>query len=67
MYKQIDDCNIKFIDCVALKRFLSKCGIRAKDGRIISIVRRLDMDADAKLSKNEFLEAITPQEASTKQ
>lgn len=66
LYRLVDDCNLKFIDCVAMKRFLSKCGYRCTDNKIISIIRRLDLDADAKLSKYEFMEAITAQEAFTK-
>lgn len=50
-----------------MKRFLHKCGFqKLSETRIIAIIRRLDLDADAKLSKAEFLEAITAQEASTK-
>jgi hypothetical protein len=27
LYHEIDDCNLKFIDSVALKRFIMKCGL----------------------------------------
>jgi hypothetical protein len=27
LYYEIDDCNLKFIDSVALKRFIMKCGL----------------------------------------
>lgn len=62
LYRELDDCNMQFIDFVSMKRFLQKCGIVMSSCRIIAIVRRLDVDADAKLSKSEFMEAITPQE-----
>ena len=60
MYSEVDDCNLKFIDCVALKRFMAKCGLVLNSTKVMTIIRRWDLDADAKLSKHEFLEAITP-------
>jgi Ca2+-binding EF-hand superfamily protein len=60
LYREVDDCNMQFIDFVAMKRFLQKCGIVMSSSRIVAIVRRLDIDADAKLSQSEFMEAIMP-------
>lgn len=51
-----------FVDCVAMKRYLTKCGLKPTDNQIFAIIRRIDIDADAKLSRSEFDEAITPQE-----
>ena len=66
MYQQIDDCNLGFIDFTALKRFLNKCGTVVTNEVLIAIIRRLDLDADARLSIKEFFEGIVPQEAYTK-
>ena len=58
--------GFKFVDTCSLNRFLHKCGIAEKQSRIIAIIRRLDLDADARLSYSEFLEWLKPQEAYTK-
>ncbi len=60
LYKEIDDWNYKYIDCKNLKRFLNKMGIAASDANVIAIIRRFDLDADAKLSLKEFGQGITP-------
>lgn len=62
----IDDCNFGFIDTSNLKRFLVKCCIYASDALLISIIRRMDLDADARLSKREFSDGIIPLENFTK-
>jgi len=69
LYYEVDDCYLKTIDNVSLKRFLTKCclGSIIKDNLIIAIIRRWDLNADAKLSKLEFIEAITPIEPFTRQ
>ena len=65
-YKHIDDCNFGFIDTSNLKRFLVKCCIYASDALLIAIIRRMDLDADARLSKREFFDGIQPLENFTK-
>mmetsp|Transcript_34057 Transcript_34057/g.42037 ORF Transcript_34057/g.42037 Transcript_34057/m.42037 type:complete len:107 (+) Transcript_34057:481-801(+) len=65
-YKNLDDCNFGFIDTSNLKRFLVKCSIYASDALLIAIIRRMDLDADARLSKREFFDGIQPQENFTK-
>ena len=60
MYAYLDDCNLKFIDSAALKRFLKKCGVIANKSLLISIIRRFDMDADSRLGVDEFHEGIMP-------
>ena len=47
---EIDDCNLKFIDTVALRRFIMKCGTVPSAKQVLAIIRRLDLDADARLS-----------------
>ena len=66
LYLNIDDCNFKFIDTSNLKRFLVKCCIYASDTLLIAIIRRMDLDADARLSQKEFFDGVTPLENFTK-
>jgi Ca2+-binding EF-hand superfamily protein len=60
LYKEVDDINYGYIDASNLKRFLIKCGIISNESLLISILRRFDLDADAKLNKKEFKEGIEP-------
>ena len=62
LYKTVDDWNYKYIDQINLKRFLIKCGIIPNDNLLISIIRRMDLDADAKLNLKEFIDAVRPVE-----
>jgi len=39
---------------------LIKCGVFPNEGMLISILRRFDLDADAKLNKKEFIEGVRP-------
>jgi hypothetical protein len=43
-----------------------KCGLIVSDLTVSSLIRRWDLDADNRISKFEFLEGITAQEAHTK-
>ncbi len=60
LFKEIDDINYNYIDLSNLKRFLIKAGSYAKDPLLIAILRRYDLDADAKLTYQEFEEGIKP-------
>ena len=60
LFKAVDDWNYKYIDQVNLKRFLIKCSVLPNDALLISIIRRMDLDADAKLNFQEFLDAVRP-------
>lgn len=60
LFKAIDDWNYKYIDQVNLKRFLIKCSVLPNQNLLISIIRRIDLDADAKLNFREFIDAIRP-------
>ena len=62
LFKTVDDWNYKYIDQINLKRFLIKCGIIPNDNLLISIIRRMDLDADAKLNLKEFIDAVRPVE-----
>lgn len=66
VYHEIDDCNLRFIDACALKRFMQKVGHFPTDKFLIAIIRRLDLDADAKLSQKELFEGILPLEPFTR-
>jgi hypothetical protein len=50
LFKFIDDWNYNYIDQANLKRFLFKAGHAANSNLLISIIRRYDLDADAKLN-----------------
>ena len=66
LYHCIDDCNFNFIDTSNLKRFLVKCAIYPNDALLISIIRRIDLDADARLNLKEFEDGVRPIENFTK-
>jgi Ca2+-binding EF-hand superfamily protein len=66
LFAKIDDCNLKFIDSKALKRFLQKCGAIVTRKLAVAAIRRMDLDSDARLSKPEFLHSITPLEKFTR-
>lgn len=61
-YYSIDDWNYGFIDRRNLKMFLKKHGYLATTQDVVSIIRRMDLDADARLTKQEFIEGIQPEE-----
>ena len=60
LFKDVDDWNYQYIDAKNLKRFLIKTGVFPSDTLLIAILRRFDLDADAKLSKKEFFEGVKP-------
>jgi Ca2+-binding EF-hand superfamily protein len=61
-YLAVDDWNYGFIDRKNLKGFFKKHGYKANMQEVISIIRRLDLDADARLSKSEFIQGLKPEE-----
>ena len=61
LFKCVDDINYNYVDAKNLKRFLIKMGIFPNDNLLIAILRRFDLDADAKLNQTEFNEGIQPQ------
>ena len=65
-FHTIDDWSYGFIDRRNLKSFLRKHGHLGSNEEIMAIIRRLDLDADARLSKQEFIEGITPEEPYSK-
>jgi Ca2+-binding EF-hand superfamily protein len=58
-YKCIDNQNIMYVDLKCFENFfrrLKQKGITDDD--IVSIIRRLDLDSDGKLKKDELLKGI---------
>ena len=49
-----------------MNRFLIKCSVLPNDNLILAIIRRMDLDADAKLNLKEFIDAVRPLENFTK-
>ena len=46
----------------SLRRFLVKCCVYASDELLTAIIRRIDTDADCKLNRSEFENAVQPLE-----
>ena len=65
-YKSIDDWGYGWVDQRNLKSFFRNNKYNATDEECIAIIRRLDLDADGKLTKEEFGEGIKPQEPYSK-
>ena len=53
-FRAIDDWNYNYIDSSNLKRFLRSMGHLATKQELIGILRRFDMDGDAKINLAEF-------------
>jgi len=66
LIRELDDCNLRFIDTAAIKRFLIKCRVYPSDDLLIAVIRRLDLDSDARLCRKEFFDGIMPLENFTK-
>jgi hypothetical protein len=66
VYASIDDWGYGFVDARNLKGFFSKNKYKATDEDCVAIIRRMDLDADSKLTKEEFLAGIKPQEPYSK-
>lgn len=47
-----------------IQSFLRLNGFYATDSEIVAIIRRLDVDADQKITYDEFIEAFKPQSSS---
>ena len=37
-----------------------KCGVLPDDNLLLAIIRRMDLDADAKLNVKEFIDSVRP-------
>ena len=65
-FAEIDDCCMNYIMQKSLERFFNAQKKKTTDQDHYAIIRRTDLDADQKLNKEEFLEAIVPQEPYSK-
>jgi Ca2+-binding EF-hand superfamily protein len=64
-FKAIDDWNYNYIDKQNLKRLLRSMGHLASKQEIVAILRRFDLDREAKINMKEFGEAIRTQLAAS--
>ena len=53
-FQSIDDWNYQYIDQANLKRFLRSCGHIATSQELVCVLRRFDLDGDAKINYEEF-------------
>jgi len=65
-FAEIDDWSYGFIDRKNLKSFLRKHGCLANNKDVMTIIRRMDLDGDARLSKEEFVQSLIPEEPYSK-
>jgi len=61
-FQAIDDWKYGYIDKKNLKSFLRKHSYLASTAECMAIIRRLDLDADARLSKHEFAAGLQPEQ-----
>lgn len=66
VYAAIDDWGYGFVDARNLKGFFRNNKYKATDQDCVAIIRRMDLDADSKLTREEFLAGIKPQEPYSK-
>ena len=67
VYAAIDTTNITYIDMKGLDGFFKRNrtkGVQLEDNA--AIIRRLDLNNDSRLNKEEFLKGIAPQEPFSK-
>ena len=60
LFDAITQDGSKLIDRPTLKSFLLSMSFIPNDNLILAIIRRMDLDSDAKLSFLEFVEAVRP-------
>lgn len=59
-FRAVDRLGLSYIDRLQLRDFLERNGLSAYQDDIDAILRRLDIDADERLSYTEFVEAVLP-------
>ena len=57
----IDDWSYGYIDKKNLQSFLRKHGFLASSKDVMAVIRRLDIDGDARLSRQEFVNGLKPE------
>lgn len=66
IYQEVDDWRYGYVDVRNLHRFFKNNRSKATEEDCVAIIRRLDLNADSKLSKEEFLAGIQSQEPFSK-
>lgn len=59
VYQEVDDWRYGYVDVRNLHRFFKNNRSKATEEDCVAIIRRFDLDADSKLSRDEFLAGIT--------
>ena len=62
LFDEVDIADSTYIDRRNLKAFLLRASMIPNDNLVLAIIRRTDLDCDAKLSFMEFVEAVRPVE-----
>ena len=65
-FEAIDDWKYGYVDKKNLKSFFRKHHYAASGAECMAIIRRLDLDADARVSWNEFVEGLRPEQPYSK-
>ena len=60
LFKMLEPVKKKYITSFCIKKFLQRMGHKVINQELISIVRRLDIDGDSRITYKEFVEAVTP-------
>ena len=60
LFDAIEKDGSKMIDRASLKSFLLSMSFIPNDNLVMAIIRRMDLDSDAKLTFLEFVEAVRP-------
>ena len=55
----VDHDRKRFIDQNSMRQFLKRMGHTVQPNEVTSILRRLDVDGDSRVSFDEFVEAIS--------
>lgn len=66
VYQVVDDWGYGYLDLRNLYRFFKNNRSKATEEDCIAIIRRFDLDADSKLSKEEFIQGLKAQEPFSK-
>ena len=60
-FETVDNTRDHALNSRNIQSFLRLNGFYATDSEIVAIIRRLDVDADQKITYEEFIEAFKPQ------
>jgi Ca2+-binding EF-hand superfamily protein len=60
-YKVIDDWSYGYLDSRNIRRFLRNTGVLLSKHELFALIRRIDLDGDAKISYEEFFEGVRSQ------